>query len=293
MPQLRRALGEYLADWRSDLPAAWRRVLADVEPALAAVRANLQLRAKEIIFPGRRGHEIAGTPAGSHVFRALDRIAPCDVRVIVVGQDPYPLRKQATGRAFEQGDLTVWPANPGAPLSPSLARIVQCVAAARSGDDGYVAGDAEWKRLHRDRAALRLQSPGKIFDHWQRQGVLFLNAGLTLSRFVKGGGPEQRFGHIPLWRPVVQAIFQRLAARKQGQLVFALWGAPARNVFARSGVRAAAVEAGTWGARVDLVEHVHPNARSKSGAPGFFRAPNPFVAINDTLRAMGAAPIDW
>ena len=49
----------------------------------------------------------------------------------------------------------------------------------------------------------------------------------------------------------------------------------------------------TWGVRVDAVEHAHPNARSMGAGPPFFRDPNPFVAINQRLTALGAAPIAW
>lgn len=283
---------QFLKDWRDDLSAEWNKVLDGVEPDSAAVRENLTFSDAEPIFPGRKNKPIGGAPVGAHIFHALDGIRPRDVRVIVVGQDPYPKISQATGRSFEQGDLTDWPANQKV-IADSLQRIMQVLLVARTGNAAYGGSDANWTRVIADRqsGALTLESPKALFDGLQKQAVLFLNAGLTLTRFKAGGSPEQLQGHIPLWRPIVEAILRHAAMRSQGQVVFVLWGSKAKGVFNQSKIRQGAEQAGTWEKRVAAVEHPRPNSQP-NGKP-FFDPPNSFVEVNRLLTKMGGQPIRW
>ena len=293
MASLREALRGFLKGWRDDLAWSWRQVLRGVAPDFDAVRADLELGDDEIIFPGRKGRPVPGAPPGAHVFRALDGIRPGAVRVVVLGQDPYPKHQQATGRAFEQGDLKSWPRDPKR-VADSLARVVQAIAAAGTGDGAYTRNDAAWRKVLDDLEAgtLRLAAPNRLFSRLERQGVLWLNTGLTLSRFQKGGTPEQLEGHLPLWRPIIRRILTHLATRSSGQVVFLLWGSPARWVFQEAGVQQAAEAAGTWQQRVAVAAHAHP-AAVISGQPSFFRPPNPIVRANELLVRMGGRPIDW
>jgi uracil-DNA glycosylase len=293
---LRQALEEMLDGWKDDLSPAWRTALAEVEPGFAAVDPDLRHESWEPIFPTRKGQVIPGAPRKAHIFRALDGTGPADVRAVVIGQDPYPNVSWATGRAFEQGDLEAWLANP-ALVSDSLERIIPAVAVARTGNPEYTDltnASRAWARVVADLASgvLRLQSPGRLFDHWQQQGVLFLNAGLTLSRFERGGSAHQLKGHIPLWKPVVQALLRVIATRSSGHAVFLLWGSVARTFFTQSGIEQAARAAGTWQTRVQTVQQAHPAAANSDG-PLFFREPNTFLDANRALRQMGAEEIRW
>lgn len=293
---LRQALEEMLDGWKSDLSPAWRAALEGVEPDFGAVDPILQHESWEPIFPTRKGKKIPGAPSRAHIFRALDGTGPADVRAVVIGQDPYPNVSWATGRAFEQGDLEDWLPNP-ALVSDSLERIIPAVAEARTGNFDYTDltnASRAWARVVADLAsgALTLQSPPRLFDHWQQQGVLFLNAGLTLSRFERGGSAHQLKGHIPLWRPVVQAILRVIAARPSGHVVFLLWGSVARTFFQESGIEQAARDAGTWQTRVRTVQQAHPAASNDDG-PLFFREPNTFLDANRALREMGAGEVEW
>jgi uracil-DNA glycosylase len=293
---LRAALEEMLEGWQDDLNTAWQVALAGVEPAFDRVDADLQHESWEPIFPTRKGKLIPGAPRNAHLFRALDGLNPEDVRIVVIGQDPYPNISWATGRAFEQGDLEEWLANPRL-VSDSLERIIPAVADARVRTTEYTdpaqAGTA-WARVTADIHAgrLNLQPPRALFDHWQDQGVLFLNTGLTLSRFTRGGGDHQLKGHIPLWRPIVRAVVTRLVTRPAGHVVFMLWGQVARGFFEESGAEQAARDAGTWGRRVRVTTHAHPAAGNEDG-PLFFRPPNPFIEANGALDDMGARTVDW
>lgn len=293
---LKQALEEMLDGWKDDLSPAWRAALADVEPDFDAVDPALQHESWEPIFPTRKGKMIPGAPRKAHIFRALDGTGPADVRAVVIGQDPYPNVSWATGRAFEQGDLEDWLSNP-ALVSDSLERIIPAVAVARTGNPEYTDltnASKAWARVVADLAsgALTLHSPPRLFDHWQHQGVLFLNAGLTLSRFKRGGSDHQLKGHIPLWRPVAQTILRVIATRSSGHVVFLLWGKVARDFFDESGIEQAAQDAGTWQTRVRTVQQAHPAASNDDG-PLFFREPNTFLDANRALREMGAGEVEW
>src|SRR5262245_53855468 len=289
---LREGLGQFLSTWQDDLASAWRDVLAEVEPDVNAVAEPLTFDDAHPIFPRRKGQLLAGAAVDSHVFHALDGISPSEVRAVVIGQDPYPKISQATGRAFEQGDLQDWPAKQKV-IADSLQRIVQVLLVERTGNEAYGGTDASWQRVTADLASgvLTLEKPRALFDRLQSQGVIFLNAGLTITRFKLGGAPEQKFGHIPLWQPVIHSLLRHLATRDQGSVVFLLWGAFARNVFAKGKVQQAAEQAHTWGVRATVVEHPHPNAQPQ-GKP-FYAPPNPFTEANRKLTRMGGTTIHW
>lgn len=293
---LRQALEEMLEGWQSDLNAEWQAVLQASAPDFGAVDPALLHESWEPIFPTRKGVAIPGAPRQAHIFRALDDIDPEDVTAIILGQDPYPNVSWATGRAFEQGNLDEWLLNPKS-VSDSLERIIPSVAVARTSNLEYTMpthSATAWARVVADVASgvLPLQPPPTLFDHWQKQGVLFLNTGLTLSRFTRGGSPHQLRGHIPLWRPIIRTILAHIATRSSGHVVFLLWGRVARDFFDESGVEEKARAAGTWDSRVRVVTHAHPAAVDVNG-PLFFQGANPFVDANKALGAMAGDTIDW
>jgi uracil DNA glycosylase len=114
---------------------------------------------------------------------------------------------------------------------------------------------------------------------------------LTISRFVRGGAPEQIAGHIPLWKPIIAHVLRWLAQRPGKPVVFLLWGNQSKGMFEKSGVEEAAREAGTWETSVGDVRHSHPAA---GGSPHlFFKPPNSFLRANEILTAMGAPGIQW
>jgi uracil-DNA glycosylase len=166
----------------ASLPAAWRTVLSGWTPAaeqavVAAVKA----------VSGER--EIA--PADP--FRALRLVAPDDVKVVVIGQDPYPRPGHATGLAFSAGH--------GRPVS--LRRIFEILKADRPG----------W------------QAPERwLLDGWARQGVLMLNAVLTVE--VGVAGAHMNCGWQTLTSDIVRLLVQRQEAP-----TFLLWGKPAQAFF--------------------------------------------------------------
>ncbi len=131
-------------------------------------------------------------PKGSEYFRALD-LTPLDqVRVVILGQDPYHGPGQAHGLCFS--------VQPGVQPPPSLVNI--------------------YKELESDIGFVR---PGHGFlEHWARQGVLLLNSVLTVQ--MAQAASHRGRG----WEQFTDAIV-RLIAEKQEPVVFLLWGSYAQK----------------------------------------------------------------
>ncbi len=131
-------------------------------------------------------------PRPSEWFRALD-LTPLDqVRVVILGQDPYHGEGQAHGLAFS--------VQPGVRPPPSLVNI--------------------YKEMATD---LGIAPPGHgLLDHWARQGVLLLNSVLT----VRMGQAASHQGRG--WERFTDAVIRAVAAKPE-PVVFILWGAYAQK----------------------------------------------------------------
>lgn len=162
----------------------WAEALAPVAADIAAMGDFLRAE-----LDAGRGY----LPAGQNVLRAFSRPL-ADVRVLIVGQDPYPTPGHAVGLSFSVGrDVT--------PLPRSLMNI--------------------YRELHAD---LGIE-PARHGDltAWFEQGVLLLNRVLT----VRPGAPGSHRGKG--WEAVTQCAIEALAARG-GPLVAILWGNDARRL---------------------------------------------------------------
>lgn len=162
----------------SPIPPAWAPVLAPHAAELAAVGAR-------VAAARAAGASIA--PAPEDVFRALALTPPEAVRVVLLGQDPYPTPGHADGLAFS--------VRPGARTPASLRNV--------------------FRELGTD---LGLPPPvdGSL-EAWARQGVLLLNTCLTVEEGKAGA--HARLG----WAPITDAIVDAVAARPE-PTVFLLWG---------------------------------------------------------------------
>jgi uracil-DNA glycosylase len=168
------------------------------------------------------------------MLRAFDGISPEDVRVVILGQDPYPCAAFATGRAFEAGNVARW-RELEKMFSKSIRTWLQMVAAARTGNADYTRSIADWERLIADIEAGRidLEPAAEIADRWAGQGVLLLNSSFTLSRFAVAGDPHQTHGHLPLWRPIV--VRAPPPAARGTPVVFMAFGGQAGDALAEAG----------------------------------------------------------
>jgi uracil-DNA glycosylase len=177
--------------WAHSLPLALPSVWADaVSPDALAQLPLLGARLNQ-----RAPHESI-LPRSEWVFRAL-QVPPDRVRVVIVGQDPYPHPSHATGFAFSV-PRGVWP------LPPSARNIL----AEREADLGISGGD------HFD------------LSSWADQGVLLINRHITTA----AGAPAS---HKNLgWTVVTDALIDAVVARSP-QAVAILWGGQARSLSAR------------------------------------------------------------
>ena len=281
--QLRAALRETLEGWQEDIHQPWCDVITDVALGFEQVDATLELEPWEPIFPIRRGQAFPGAPAGAHMLRAFDGLAPEDVRCVILGQDPYPCPAFSTGRAFEAGNVARW-RELDKMFSPSVRAVIQLVVAARTGEAHYARSFAQWPATLAaiERGAVELEEPAALADRWVASGVLLLNTSLTLTRFQREGDPHQVRGHLPLWRPLMVRILDRLA-RRDTPTVFIGFGDAAAQ---------ALDDAGLGGARANADKRVilgpHPAA-----ADEVLAQENPFTLCNRRLQALGAAAVEW
>lgn len=162
----------------------WAEALAPVDEQVAAMGRFL----REEIAAGRPYQ-----PAGDRVFRAFQRPL-ADVRVLVVGQDPYPNPAHPIGLSFAVR-RDVWP------LPPSLVNI--------------------YTEL-RDDLGIMLPRHGDL-TAWADQGVMLLNRSLT----VQPGESNSHRGKG--WEPITQCAIEALA-RRGGPCVAILWGSDARKL---------------------------------------------------------------
>ncbi len=275
---------------------AWRERLDGVEPDFDAVPRDASLDQDARIVPVRRNW--------GGVFYALEGIDPSDVDAIVIGNDPYPDPDRATGRSFEQGDLTEWIddlAKPGR-VTPSLLNLV-CAAAALLPDAKGLGLDRDRLRDRRGKLRRGLQDgpvvllpPRSMFENLTGQGVLWINRTPTISvsdtgRRRQGSSwqaiEEQRNWHRALWRPVTRAIVSSLVEdARQRPVVFVLFGGKARNL--RGWIEAQGRRLSVPSANLRFVESGHPSVPRY-----FFCSGNPLERVNDELAAHGCEPIDW
>lgn len=181
-------------------------------------------------------------PPAKFIFNALDSLPVDKVKVVILGQDPYHGPGQAHGLSFSVPD--------GIALPPSLQNI--------------------YKEIQTDLGKTSTLS-GNL-DRWVREGVLLLNATLTVR--AHQAGSHQNKG----WEQFTDAVIHHLADTKEN-LVFILWG----NYAQRKG---AFIDAG----KHLVIKSAHPSPLSAYN--GFFGS-RPFSQTNEYLIAHGEPPVDW
>ena len=181
-------------------------------------------------------------PPEADTFSALEHTPYSSVRVVILGQDPYHDDGQAHGLCFS--------VRPGVRPPPSLVNM--------------------FTELRSD---LGCTPPGHgCLIAWAKQGVLLLNTVLT----VRAHEPNSHKGIG--WETFTDAVLREVN-RKEGPVVFALWGAHAQK-------KAKLLD----GARHRIQTAAHPSPLSAKS--GFFGS-RPFSAINRALSEAGKPTIDW
>ncbi len=216
------------------LDPSWLAVLGDTfdQPYMRDLR--------QFLLEEKRQHVVY--PPGPDIFNAFWATPFDAVRVVILGQDPYHGAGQAHGLCFS--------VQPGVPSPPSLVNI--------------------FKEIQSD-VGVKLPDNGNLLP-WARQGVLLLNAVLT----VRAGQPQSHANHG--WEQFTDRAVAELNRRREG-LVFALWGSPAQR-------KAASVDRSRH--LVLTAPHPSPLAAHR----GFFGCRH-FSQINAHLVARGQPPINW
>lgn len=182
-------------------------------------------------------------PPAKFIFNAFN-LTPFDkVNVVILGQDPYHGPNQANGLAFSVNDKI--------PTPPSLVNI--------------------YKEIESDLGVKTKNTNGNL-ENWARQGVLMLNATLTVR--ATQAGSHQNKG----WENFTDAVVKILSEQKEN-LVFILWGSYAQKK----------------GSVIDENRHLvikssHPSPLSAYA--GFFGS-KPFSQTNSYLIFTGKEPIEW
>jgi uracil-DNA glycosylase len=156
------------------------------------------------------------TPSSENVLRFL-KLPLDEIKVVILGQDPYPQEGVATGRAFEVGTLKSW----SEPFrNVSLKNILRLLYKT---SNGHVVKFNELKeQIGQDFPVL---PPGKLFQHWEDQGVLLLNTAFTCEVGMTGS-------HSAYWQPFTQRLLKFLAAERPSARWF-IWGNHAGKAVAR------------------------------------------------------------
>lgn len=181
-------------------------------------------------------------PPGNRIFAAFDHTPFSKVKVVILGQDPYHNDGQAHGLCFSVPD--------GIAIPPSLVNI--------------------YKELNSD-LGVPIPRSGNL-EKWANQGVLLLNATLTVRAYQAGS--HQKRG----WENFTDEVIRQLSARHSG-LVFILWGSYAQ-----------AKESMIDTSKHYILKAVHPSPLSVYR--GFFGCRH-FSKTNELLAGADKEPIDW
>lgn len=182
-------------------------------------------------------------PPGSKIFNAFDSTPLDKVKVVILGQDPYHEPGQAMGLCFSVPD--------GVQVPPSLVNIIKEI---------------------NDDLGTQIPSTRGDLSGWARQGVLLLNATLTVR--AHQAGSHQHHG----WEEFTDAAIKAVNDNRRG-VVFLLWGSYA---IAKKKL-------------IDPNKHfilTAPHPSPLSAYRGFFGCRH-FSRTNDLLRQQGLEPIDW
>jgi uracil-DNA glycosylase len=216
-----------------DLEGSWLKVLEDEfeKPYMKSLKLFLQ---------SEKANGQIVYPPSKQIFAALNQTPYEKVKVVILGQDPYHGPNQAHGLCFS--------VNKGIDIPPSLKNI--------------------YKELVED-TGIKMPTHGNL-NYWAEQGVLLLNATLTVR--AHQAGSHQKKG----WETFTDTIIQRLNARNEA-VVFLLWGNYARSK--KQFIN-----------KHQIFEAVHPSPLSAYN--GFFGCRH-FSSTNQYLVEKGLSPIDW
>jgi uracil-DNA glycosylase len=210
------------------------------EPLSDEFQKSYFIKLKEFLIEEKKQHRIY--PPGAAIFHAFNQTPLSKVKVVIIGQDPYHGTGQAHGLCFSVPF--------GIKVPPSLVNIFKEI---------------------RDDLGIAIPNHGNL-DYWAMQGVLLLNATLTVR--AHQAGSHQGKG----WETFTDNVIKTLSETKK-DLVFLLWGKYAQNK----------------GSIIDTDRHhilKAPHPSPFSAHSGFFGCRH-FSKANKILEEKGLTAIDW
>ncbi|MFZ4740548.1 MAG: uracil-DNA glycosylase [Bacteroidales bacterium] len=213
---------------------SWKKILSN------EFESDYFIQLKNFLVEEKKSHTIY--PPGKQIFAAFDLTPFDEVKVVILGQDPYHGAGQACGLCFSVQD--------GVKPPPSLQNI--------------------FKELEND-VGVKISTNGNL-EKWAKQGVLLLNATLTVRANIAGS--HQNKG----WEIFTDNVIKALSEQKEG-LIFILWGnyAQAKETLINT-------------KKHYVLKAAHPSPFSVYR--GFFGCKH-FSKTNDLLRQMGQTEINW
>lgn len=183
-------------------------------------------------------------PPKELIFNAFNQFSVKDLKVVIIGQDPYHGDGEANGLCFSVND--------GVAIPPSLKNI-------------FTEINSEFDRLF-------FPTTGNL-EHWAKQGVLLLNASLTVRKDLANSHKHLK------WNAFTDAVIEYISQNSEN-VVFLLWGSFAQKK----------------GSKIDRVKHFvletgHPSPLSANR--GFWFGNNHFIKTNEYLKSVGKNEIEW
>jgi len=218
------------------LPLDWQTVLTDEikKPYFKELLARVENEYQNTICYPRK----------DLIFSAFEQCGLDNLKVVIIGQDPYHGEGEANGLCFSVND--------GIAIPPSLHNI--------------------FREINTDLDSIFIPNSGNL-THWAKQGVLLLNATLTVRK-------DQPNSHKHLdWQIFTDAVIQKISDEKE-QVVFLLWGSFAQKK----------------GLKIDRNKHLvltsgHPSPMSANQGKWFGN--KHFSQTNTYLKSIQKQPIEW
>jgi uracil-DNA glycosylase len=219
---------------KPQIEESWKNVLQQ------EFKKNYFAELKQFLIEEKKHHTVY--PAGKNIFNAFNFTPFNEVKVVIIGQDPYHGQGQAHGLCFSVPKEIKSP--------PSLVNI--------------------FKELHAD-TGINIPTSGNL-ESWAKQGVLMLNATLTVR--AAQAGSHQNKG----WENFTDSAIEVLSKQRKG-IVFLLWGRFAQ-------VKISLID----GTKHHILMAAHPSPFSAYN--GFFGCKH-FSKANELLLKEGKTPINW
>lgn len=176
---------------------------------------DLKIIEKEIV-----NNEIEFTPKLNNVLRFFTKSLQ-QVKIVILGQDPYPQKGVATGRAFEVGPLKSWNDKFS---NISLKNIIRAI---------YFAQNNEYLKYSEIKSKIgnefKLKEPNKLFVEWEKQGVLLLNTAFTCKVGVSNS-------HEKYWSNFTNLLL-RFIAQSNENIIWFLWGNNAKAIVSEINIK--------------------------------------------------------